>query len=86
MATATLDQMIPSPVNSLSHSSTAGGIGLTGFPDADSVSDYAVEAMSWAVGNGLIVGTDSGVLAPKSTANRAQVATVLRRFVFNLIK
>ncbi len=71
--------------NSMGYS-TAGGIGLTGFPDADSVSDYAVEAMSWAVGNGLIVGTDSGVLAPKSTANRAQVATVLRRFVFNLIK
>ena len=41
----------------------------------------AVEAMRWAVGEGLISGTAAGLLAPQGNATRAQVATILMRFI-----
>ena len=66
--------------------STEGGADLSAFPDGASVSAYASEAMVWAVGSGLIVSTDGGALAPGSSATRAQVASILNRFVLNLIK
>ena len=53
----------------------------TRFNDRDSVSDWAEEAMRWAVHNGLLIGTSSTTLHPQDTAIRAQGATVLRRFV-----
>ena len=53
---------------------------LTSFTDADTVSSYAVEAMQWAVASGLIQGSGSR-LSPKATASRAQVATILMRFM-----
>ena len=53
---------------------------LSRFPDGDKVSDYAVEAMRWAVDRGLIAGMDDGRLDPAGTATRAQVATILNRF------
>ena len=37
---------------------------LSRFPDGDKVSDYAVEAMRWAVDRGLIAGMDDGRLDP----------------------
>jgi hypothetical protein len=52
---------------------------LTGFADADSVSDYASEAMAWAVGAGIIQGYNHA-LDPTGSATRAQVATILMRF------
>ena len=52
---------------------------LTPFPDTDKISDYARDAMVWAVGAGLIRGKD-GKLAPLDKTNRAEVATVLQRF------
>lgn len=66
--------------------STEGGADLSAFPDGASVSAYASEAMGWAVGSGLIVSTDGGVLAPGSSATRAQVAAILNRFVLNLME
>ena len=57
---------------------------LSGFADLDSLSSYAQEAMSWAVGAGLISGTGGNVLAPAETATRAQVATMLMRFCRNV--
>lgn len=64
---------------------TASGA-LTGFADAESVSDYAAEAMVWAVGAGLIGGTDKGELNPNGSATRAEVATILMRFCENVMK
>lgn len=58
---------------------TAGG-SLERFPDAGSVSDWAREAMSWAVGNGIISGVGGVTLDPSGNATRAQVATILMRF------
>ena len=56
------------------------GDNLTGFVDADQVSAYAEEALNWAVGEGLITGTTDTTLSPKSTATRAQAATILMRY------
>ena len=53
---------------------------LLSYADAQDVSSYAVVPMQWACGEGLIQGA-SGKLAPKSTTTRAQVATVLVRYL-----
>ena len=53
---------------------------LGAFPDADKVSSYAVEALNWAVAEGLINGSD-GKLLPNDTATRAQVAVILMRLL-----
>lgn len=50
------------------------------FTDGGSVSDYATEAMSWAVGSGLISGMGDSILDPGGSATRAQVAAILKRF------
>ena len=52
---------------------------LTGFRDAASVADWARDAVSWAVGAGLLNGSD-GALLPGNNATRAQVAAMLHRF------
>lgn len=54
---------------------------ITGFTDAAAVSDWAQDAMLWAIENGLISGMGDGLLNPKGNATRAQVATILARFV-----
>ena len=53
------------------------------FADYASVSNYAVDAMNWAVEDGLMNGTDNSMLAPLGNATRAEVATILMRFVEN---
>ena len=53
---------------------------LSAFTDAGQVSAYAADPMAWAVSNGLISGTASATLAPRDTASRAMVATVLMRY------
>ena len=52
---------------------------LSQFTDASSVSAWAVPAMQWAVGQGLIQGSN-GQLRPQANASRAEVATILMRF------
>ena len=56
---------------------------LDKFSDAGDVADYALDAMRWAVGMGLISGTDNGTLDPTGNATRAQVAAIMTRFVRN---
>ena len=58
---------------------------LSGFADADTVSGWAEEAMSWSVGAGLIQGDENG-LTPTATAIRAQIAAILMRFCENVAK
>lgn len=58
---------------------------LTGFSDADKVSGYASEAMQWAVAEGLLQGSN-GKLNPQGSATRAQVATILMRFMEKIAK
>ena len=54
---------------------------LTAFPDCEKISEYAFNAMAWAVGNGLFRGDETGRLNPKDTATRAEYATILMRFL-----
>lgn len=58
---------------------------LTAFSDADKVSGYAAEAMQWAVAEGLLQGSN-GKLNPQGSATRAQVATILMRFMEKIAK
>ena len=53
---------------------------LSSFTDANAISDYALEAMRWAIGNGLVVGMDKNLLVPQGTTTRAQAATLIMRF------
>ena len=52
---------------------------LNSFSDAASVNSYAVNAMQWAVANGIVNGSN-GKLNPQNNATRAQVAAILMRF------
>lgn len=58
---------------------------LAGFPDAEKVSNYAADAMAWAVEQGLINGISESdgktYLAPQETATRAQIAVILMRYL-----
>ena len=54
---------------------------LSNFPDAATVADYAVQALNWAVGRGIIGGTTQGTLNPAGTATRAQLAVMLYRWL-----
>ncbi len=53
---------------------------LNNFTDESQISNYAIEAVQWAVANELISGKDNHVLDPKGNATRAEVATILTRF------
>ena len=59
--------------------SPAANGSLDSFSDAASVSSYAVNAMQWAVANGIVNGSN-GKLDPQNNATRAQVAAILMRF------
>ena len=54
---------------------------MTQFVDHHETSDWALEAKSWAVGAGLIIGKDGNRLDPTGDATRAEVATILERLV-----
>ncbi|MGI6361564.1 MAG: S-layer homology domain-containing protein [Bacillota bacterium] len=54
---------------------------LKSFTDANSVSKWSLEAMKWAVGNDLIIGIGNNRLSPETGASRAQLATILQRYV-----
>ena len=58
----------------------AASIGIIA-PDRDKISDWAMEGMSWAVAEKLITGKDGGVLDPGGKATRAEIATILMRFL-----
>ena len=60
---------------------TDGEISLGSYSDARRVSSYAKPAMSWAVSNGIINGYTPTTLKPQGYATRAEIATMLMRFV-----
>lgn len=53
---------------------------LNSFGDAGQISNWASDAMQWAVQNGLIVGSNNA-LNPQGDATRAEVATILMRYI-----
>ena len=54
---------------------------LSGFADAETISEWAVESVSWAVGYGLISGKNDGIIDPKGLTTRAEAAAMLQRFI-----
>jgi hypothetical protein len=56
------------------------------YADADEISAYALEAMSWAVSEGILTGNTRGELKPTATASRSEVATMLMRFGQNQVQ
>ena len=62
--------------------SLEGGVDYSQYKDAANVSDFAKEAMSWAVGNGVITGKyDETQLDPQGEASRAECAIIMMRFM-----
>ena len=65
-------------------SPAASSSALNGFADRSAVSSYAVTAMQWAVGNGIITGVSTNgrtTLSAKNNATRAEVAVMLHRYL-----
>ncbi|MGM9641003.1 MAG: S8 family serine peptidase [Faecousia sp.] len=60
---------------------TSAKADLSTFADGTSVSNFAVDAMTWAVGAGLVEGMGNNKLAPKANAVRVQLAALIYRFV-----
>lgn len=61
------------------YDTTQGGMAIREFEDYESISEYALHAMAWAVNTGLIQGSDINLM-PKQSATHAQVAAILMRF------
>ena len=53
---------------------------ILSYDDFSELSEYAIPAMQWACGSGIITGRTTSTIAPKGTATRAEVATMLMRF------
>ena len=68
------------------YDSTASGT-IAGFEDTDSLSEYAVIPMKWAIGHRIISGMkveEHHILSPRGTATRAQLAVILKAFDENI--
>ena len=83
-ATITREQIVTMLWRYVGEPETAGEQYAT-FADADSVSDWAAEAMNWAVANGIVQGVDNQ-LKPQGEASRAQLATMLFRYCVNILE
>lgn len=64
--------------------SVGENVNILSYTDAAEVHEYAVPALQWACGAGIVNGTD-GRLAPRSGATRAELATMLMRLYENII-
>ena len=60
---------------------TSNRADLSGYTDAGQILPHAQDAMAWAVAEGIISGMSATTLAPNGLANRAQIATIISRFV-----
>lgn len=59
---------------------TSARADLSRYTDANRVSDWAVDAVSWAAASNLMTGTSATTLSPQGDATRAQVAQIMMRF------
>ncbi len=59
---------------------------ISAFSDRNEISNWANNAFIWAKGSGLINGVSQTELNPKGTATRGQVATILMRYIENIMK
>ena len=54
---------------------------ILSYADFASISEYAIPAMQWACGSGIVTGVTESTLVPQGTATRAQCAAMLMRFI-----
>lgn len=54
---------------------------LTAYADNDKISQYAIDPMQWAVQNDIIRGMTATTLSPVGTATRAEIATMINRYI-----
>ena len=59
---------------------------LSSYKDVKDVSDWASEAVKWSVAEELIAGRTKETLVPKGKATRAEAATILKRYMENILK
>ena len=64
---------------------------ILSFDDATTVAEYAIPAMQWACGSGVVGGKDAAdgsglILDPKGSTTRAQMATMVMRFCAEIVK
>lgn len=78
----TREQLVTILYNYLSRDGkvVGGSPDMSKFSDVEDISSYAKSSMEWAVGNGLLIG-DGEALRPSDVASRAEIATILQRFV-----
>lgn len=54
---------------------------ILSYTDAESISEYAISAMQWACGSGLMKGKTESTINPLDNATRAEIAAILQRFI-----
>ena len=59
---------------------------ILSYDDFADLSEYAIPAMQWARGAGIVNGTSESTLTPQGEATRAQVAAMLMRFCENTMQ
>ena len=59
---------------------------LDKFSDAESVASWALEALQWANAEGLVNGRTETTIVPQGSATRGETATVLMRYIENIVK
>lgn len=64
-----------------SGSKAPGDADLSAFSDSGNVDAQYLDAMNWAVSQGIIIGTDEGTLEPQAGATRAEICTMLYRYL-----
>ena len=67
-----------------SYSTKSSEISISSYKDADTISEFAFEAMEYAVESGLINGKTATTLNPKDNATRAEIAIIIQRFIENI--
>lgn len=59
---------------------------LDTFTDTDMISEWALEAMKWAVGNGIVTGMSNDLISPETGTTRAQFAAMIQRYASAFVK
>ena len=68
------------------YDTTAGGMALREYADYAEISGWATAALEWANAEGLILGRTETTIVPQGDATRAEVATILMRFIEKFAK
>lgn len=61
--------------------STSAYNDLSAYTDTDTIANYAVDAIHWSVGAGIVNGYANGTIRPTNSATRGQMAAMLARFI-----